>query len=152
MRTLSISFLFFILLSTTIHAASWERIVLKDRHHLQVEIVTSVQEQRMGLGNRDSLETGKGMLFLYQRAGEHIFWMKRMRFAIDIIWLLGGKVVHIEKNVPPPSIMAKDRQLARYGSRVISDMVLEVPAHYSEKIGLTPGDPLRFTTQMKKDK
>ena len=98
----------------------------------------------MGLGNRDSLANGQGMLFLYRNSGEHRFWMKRMKFAIDIIWIYRGKIVHIEEAVPPPSFLTPDRLLPIYGSEVTSDMVLEVPANYSTKIGLTIGDAIQF--------
>ncbi len=59
------------------------------------EVVKSPSEQRRGLGYRDQLKTNQGMLFVYDNPGVRSFWMKGMRFAIDIIWLRQGKIVLI---------------------------------------------------------
>ncbi len=53
-----------------------------------------------GLSNRESLCDGCAMLFEFETEGEHGFWMKDMRFAIDIAWIRDAKVVHIERRVP----------------------------------------------------
>ena len=106
----------------------------------QAEIVTTVEEQRKGLGGRTDLSMQQGMLFPYDTVEEKIFWMKGMRIPIDIIWIRRGKIVHIQKNVPPPpSLMVPDRQLARYGTGIFADAVLEVAAGFCELFGVKPG-------------
>ena len=111
---------------------------------IRAEIASSRAEQMLGLGNRDALGEGSGMLFFYETAGEKIIWMKRMRFAIDIIWILRGTVVHIEKNVPPPSPMMSSSRLQTYGHGIVADMVLEVAKGFADRTGLALGDPVRF--------
>lgn len=66
-------------------------------------IIADTEEKReKGLGNRDYLPKNKGMLFVFDKPDAYGFWMKDMRFAIDIVWLdENKKIVHIEKNVLP---------------------------------------------------
>ena len=39
------------------------------------------------------------MLFRFSQAEKYSFWMKDMRFPLDIIWIKNREVVHIEKNI-----------------------------------------------------
>ncbi|MBT4285721.1 MAG: DUF192 domain-containing protein [Deltaproteobacteria bacterium] len=103
------------------------------------EIAKSPSDQRRGLGYRDQLEANRGMLFVYNNPGVRSFWMKGMRFAIDIIWLRQGRIVLIEKNVQPSPIFKKNSHLKTYGSSVLADMVLEVSAGFSDKMKLSLG-------------
>jgi uncharacterized membrane protein (UPF0127 family) len=44
------------------------------------------------------------MLFVFDAPQRQGFWMKDMKFAIDIVWLDESKsIVHIESNVLPSS-------------------------------------------------
>lgn len=115
------------------NAAEWKTLKIGTQLRLSVEVVSSVEEQILGLGNRFSLPEGTGMLFYYPDMGERIFWMKRMNFPIDIIWVQKGKIVHIEQNVLPPSTKISNRFLKRYGMGIFANMVLEVPAGYCQK-------------------
>ena len=106
---------------------------------IMTEVVETAADQRRGLGDRDSLGQNKGMLFVYDKPGVRSFWMKGMRFAIDIIWLRQGRIVLIEKNVQPSPIFKKNSHLKTYGSSVLADMVLEVSAGFSDKMKLSLG-------------
>lgn len=71
---------------------------------LRVEIADTDTLRAKGLGGHEPLQPDEGMLFIFETEGIYSFWMKDMRFPIDILWLaLDGKVVHIEKNVSPES-------------------------------------------------
>lgn len=122
----------------------WSKVQIDGKHTIEVEVVISREEQALGLGNRKFLAEGKGMLFLYPRPQELVFWMKRMYIAIDIIWIRNGKVVHIERDVPPPSLQTQDRNLKTYGKGVIADTVLEVSKNYSQKISIQVGSSVQF--------
>ncbi len=119
-------------------AVEWKRVKI-NKADIKVEVVSSSLEQSLGLGNRFSLPDNQGMLFVYDKPDVRVFWMKRMHFPIDIIWILSGKIVHIEKNVPPPSSGTDDFALKRYGYEILADTVLEVPAGYSQKEKFTIG-------------
>lgn len=105
-----------------------------------VEIADTPVAQEKGLGGRDALAWHHGMYFEYERPGFYAFWMKGMRFSIDIVWLRQGRIVDIDRNVPfeegtngptmrPPELV---------------DAVLEVPAGYAAAQGWQIGDRMRL--------
>ncbi|MEZ4281853.1 MAG: DUF192 domain-containing protein [Myxococcota bacterium] len=107
---------------------------------IAVEIADGPAEQARGLGERDALAWGTGMYFPYERPGFYAFWMKGMRFSIDIVFLRDGRIVDLHPQVPfeaggnGPTI--RPRELA--------DAVLEVPAGYAAANGWQRGDRVRF--------
>lgn len=108
-----------------------------------VEIANSSAKQELGLGKRDVLPAGHGMYFPFADARRLVFWMKDMRFPIDIIWIQGGKVVDIHKNVPVPAGNAI-KDLITYSPVEPADAVFEVNAGVADSIGLQPGDEIHL--------
>src|SRR3990172_7339338 len=51
----------------------------------EVEIADSPEEQAKGLMGRESLEPGKGMLFVFPEEGIYPFWMKDTLMPLDMI-------------------------------------------------------------------
>ena len=71
---------------------------------LVADIAASDEQITMGLSVKDSLDENEAMLFVFDEEAEHTFWMKNMKFPIDIIWIDADKtVVHIEHNLQPCS-------------------------------------------------
>ena len=69
-----------------------------------VEIADTAEKMALGLSGRKSLGENSGMLFLYSEPGMYSFWMKDMKFPIDIIWIgANGKIVDITKSALPES-------------------------------------------------
>ena len=105
-----------------------------------VDIADSRAEQAKGLGERDALAWGTGMYFTYARPGFYSFWMKGMRFSIDIVFLRENRIVDLFAQVPfedggnGPTIRP----------RSLADGVLEVPAGYAAANGWQIGDRVRF--------
>ncbi len=60
---------------------------------IEIMIATSSADHEKGLGERDSLGKDSGMLFVFPNAGVFGFWMKGMRFPIDIVWIDANKRV-----------------------------------------------------------
>ncbi len=87
---------------------------------------------------------GKGMLFLYTHRGQQAFWMKGMRFPIDIIWLDNRRIVHIEHDVPPPPRGTSDADLPVYRPARPANAVLEIAAGIARELGLRNGALVRF--------
>jgi uncharacterized membrane protein (UPF0127 family) len=82
----------------------------------------------------------QGMLFVFAKDGTYSFWMKDMRFSIDIVWLdAAGRIVFAAEDVAPQSYPAiiTPRTKARY--------VLEVSAGYMRAHGISVGDTVTFT-------
>jgi len=69
---------------------------------LQVEIMSNDADRAMGLMFRPSLPSDHGLLFVFEEADFHGFWMKNCKFPIDMVWLdESRKVVHVAEGVPP---------------------------------------------------
>jgi len=101
------------------------------------EVVSTPEKLYLGLGRRQSLPDGRGMLFLMQTAALQSFCMRDMHFAIDIIWIANGKVAGIEPKLSPSfqGIVT---------SPVPVRLVLEVPGGFAERHGIKVGDPVRL--------
>jgi uncharacterized membrane protein (UPF0127 family) len=111
---------------------------------LQAEIADTSALQTRGLGYRDGLAPGTAMLFAFDGASMHTFWMKGMRFCLDIVWIEGGVVVGAAENAcPEPG--KSDAELTRYSSGVPVQYVLEVPAGWMATNGFGPGTPVQIT-------
>lgn len=108
---------------------------------IYVETAKTVQEKSLGLGGRDSMLEDHGMLFVFEKKDLYVFWMKGMKFPLDIIWLNDDKVVGIVRNaqVIPPGV-----PLPRYTSGEPANYVLEVNAGLADKYGIKKGDRLIF--------
>jgi uncharacterized membrane protein (UPF0127 family) len=106
---------------------------------LKVELALTPLEQEKGLGGKDSMAPDTGMLFVLPDFGRNYFWMKDMKFPIDIIWLdQGAKVIYIENNLAPSSYPNT------FGPDENSKYVLEVNAGFAKTHNLQVGDPIKF--------
>jgi len=119
-----------------------QKVITVDGHEFTVELATTAQDMAQGLGDRDSLPTDHGMLFVYPKAGIYGFWMRHMRFPLDIIWFRDGKAVDIALNMPAPRII---KELpAVHEPTVKADMVLEINAGQAQALGLKLGSELKL--------
>lgn len=104
-------------------------------HTVRVTVADTPETRAQGLGGREGLAPDEGMLFVFDEDGYHTFWMKDMRFSIDIVWLSAlGSVVDIEEHVSPesyPATVSPDTP-SRY--------VLELPAGYVGRHSVERGD------------
>jgi len=98
---------------------------------LALEIVDTPQAMSLGLGGRDALPWGRGMLFPYAQPGFPRFWMRGMRFDIDIVWLRDGRIVDISHRVA--HVPGEDGPTVQPSQ--LCDAVLEVPAGYASANG-----------------
>ena len=104
---------------------------------VQAEVVSSREKMERGLGERDDLCLHCAMLFDFHDLGKRSFWMKGMRFPLDIVWIANGRIVHIEKNISPDTVEI-------FSPDVAADMVLEVNQGISDSYGWKIGDMVRF--------
>lgn len=82
-----------------------------------------------GLSGRDSIGLNEGMYFMFDTPGSYGFWMKGMKFPIDIVWLYGGKIIGFEENIQPPADPnAPDSALKNYYPPQPIDRALELHA------------------------
>ena len=102
---------------------------------IALEIARTPEEQRLGLGERDALAWDRGMLFVYETPGFPRFWMKGMRFDIDIVWIREGRIVEISHRVR--HVPGENGPVV--APRSLADTVLEVPAGYARTRAWRPG-------------
>jgi uncharacterized membrane protein (UPF0127 family) len=109
---------------------------------LQADVALTADEQTKGLSIKDALRSNEGMLFPYETPRILSFWMKDMKFPIDIIWLSADKrVVHVEENLQPCSPLLP---CPSYAPDVPAQYVLETIAGFSSANGITVGTPVGF--------
>ncbi len=102
---------------------------------LSVEVADTIVKQVRGLSGRQPLKENEGMLFAYENPRVLSFWMRDMRFPIDIIWIDEGRdIVGIASNLSP------DTFPQTFSSAVPVQYVLEVPAGWAELHGVAIGD------------
>jgi uncharacterized membrane protein (UPF0127 family) len=53
----------------------------------RVEVARDAASRERGLSGRDQLARGEGMLFVFETPYHAGFWMKDMRFPLDIVWI-----------------------------------------------------------------
>ena len=111
---------------------------------LMADIAATSDQKSKGLGVKDSLKENEAMLFPFSEIGEHTFWMKGMKFPIDIIWLDSKKqVVHIEHSLEP---CVPNSFCQTYTPKEDSLYVLETVAGFTQKYNVTEGNLVEFET------
>ncbi len=101
-----------------------------------IEVADTVAKREKGLGDRDSLPRDHGMYFPFEVEQRWVFWMKGMRFPIDIIWIRDGRVVDVHHDAQPPTVFP----LETFSPAEPADAVLEVNAGIAREMGLEAGD------------
>jgi hypothetical protein len=129
-------FAFIFFQNYSIHGNRLENIRI-NKNKFKVEVVDSSEKLSKGLGGRDGLCGKCGMLFEFSEKGRHSFWMKGMRFNLDIIWIDGNEIVHIAKNIPYDSSETITPEAK-------ADKVLEIKGGLADRIGIKAGDMIKF--------
>ena len=105
--------------------------------------ISATNEQRTkGLSVKDGLAENEAMLFVFGNAAEHRFWMKDVKFPIDIIWIDSDKnVVYIEHNLQP---CTSGVLCTTYKPNDDSLYVLETVGGFAEKYDIVKGTRVEF--------
>lgn len=104
-------------------------------HEIKVEIADTEKKRSGGLGGKKSLSKDAGMLFIFEIPAKYSFWMKDMRFPLDIIWVdENKKIIAISENIFP------DTYPTSFSSSDPVKYVLEVNAGWVKKNRIKVGD------------
>lgn len=112
-------------------------------HDLIVEVVNQPASITQGLSDRAKMSS-EGMLFLLPEKRVVEFWMIRMQFDLDMVWIADEKIVGITANVPKPDPSTPTEKLPLYSSPAAVEMVLELPAGKAQELNLKTGDKFNF--------
>jgi len=114
-------------------SSSYKKIIIGDRV-IKVESAESVMEKQKGLSGRNFMRTNNGMLFIFSQSDYYPFWMKDMKFPIDIIWIDEKlKIIGFEKNINPNSFPKK------FIPQLPAKYVLEVNGGWSDENEIKEG-------------
>ncbi len=109
----------------------------------RLEIVSGVAATAQGLSDRSQIGSD-GMLFVMPTASYYSFWMPRMNFDLDILWLRDNQLVEIMSHVPREATGTPAALLPLYTNSHKANLVLEIAAGRAERDGLKVGDTFRF--------
>jgi hypothetical protein len=102
---------------------------------LVADVAATNDQRTKGLSVKDTLNENEAMLFVFSKAREHSFWMKDMKFPIDIIWVSEyHEVVYIEHSLEP---CEPDASCPTYKPDGNSLYVLETVAGFAQKHNIT---------------
>ncbi len=102
-----------------------------------VELAQTPRERAIGLMNREQMDTGSGMLFIYPGPQPVAFWMKNTLIPLDMLFIdMAGRIVTIHENARP-----LDETPIPGGDNILA--VLEINGGLSREIGLTVGSSVR---------
>lgn len=113
-----------------------------DGHTYNLLIAKTAKEKEIGLSQTQKLDKDSAMLFPFDKAGYYSFWMKDMKFPIDIIFINTDKIVTIHQNVQPPK--TQNETLPIFQPKSPSDKVLEINAGQSAQYNFKEGDTVNF--------
>jgi uncharacterized membrane protein (UPF0127 family) len=111
---------------------------------VDVDVVSEQKDLELGLSGRADMPKDYGMLFVFASEGRYRFWMKEMKFNLDILWInQAGEIVYIAPNlspcIPENCPLYTPPQNARY--------VLEVNSGYAASHHVNVGDHASVPTK-----
>lgn len=113
--------------------------VLISGQKIYVETANNPVEFEKGLAGRPCIPADQGMFFAFNKEGRYPFWMKGMKFPIDIIWITAGhKVAAIEVDEQPSTYPDK------FVNKIPAKYVLELKANRSKELKLEIGSAINF--------
>jgi uncharacterized membrane protein (UPF0127 family) len=113
-----------------------------DNYKILVDIALTDKQVQDGLAIKNSLNENEGMLFFLGEPRKASFWMKNMKFPIDIIWLNEKfSIVHIEQELQPCESVFYCKS---YKPNSEALYVLETIAGFTKKHNLQIGDNVDF--------
>lgn len=104
-----------------------------------VDIADDPTAIERGLGGREFLRAHRGMLFVLPEPIVANFWMKDMKFPVDVLWIdANKKIVHTTENVTP------DTFPQTFSPPVPVQYVLELNAGWAKVHHIEIGDDVIF--------
>ncbi|HET6863825.1 MAG TPA: DUF192 domain-containing protein [Candidatus Saccharimonadales bacterium] len=94
-----------------------------------------------GLGGRSCILPDEAMIFPFKSPGQYAFWMKGMKFPIDILWISSNHIIIAEQvNLQPSSYPKKYAN----PTNLPAQYVLEIKANRTKELKIAPGAIAQF--------
>lgn len=109
---------------------------------LIADLALTQDQQTKGLAVKNTMNESQGMLFVFEHPSLESFWMKDMKFPIDIIWMDANRsVVYVAPQLEPcPAI----GDCPAYVPTKESMYVLETKAGFSHRHDVKLGTQMNF--------
>lgn len=103
-----------------------------------LSVARTEQQQSDGLMFVRELPPDRGMLFVFDPAQPVGFWMKDTLIPLDMIFVRNGRIVTIDREVPP----CTSDPCPNYSSGAAVDQVIELAGGRARELGLQPNHQL----------
>ncbi len=101
----------------------------------EVEVAATPQQRERGLMQRDALPANGGMLFVFEQAGRHCFWMRNTPLPLSIAFAdTSGRIINLADMQPLTDTFHCASADARYA--------LEVAQGGFQRRGIVPGNQI----------
>lgn len=108
---------------------------------IDVEVADNDRTRARGLMFKDRIQDAQGMLFVFPQDGVFSFWMKNMRFSLDILWIdAAWRIVDFHADIPPCTSMP----CQSYSPSGPVRYVLEVNAGFIQRHDIRKGQSIKF--------
>ncbi len=109
-----------------------------------LDVADTIKKREQGLSGRKSLGEKQGMLFVFDAPTIPSFWMRDMKFPLDILFLNSNKIITIYENV---QILDKKTtpQGVFYQPTSPSDKVIELNAGSVKKYNIKVGQDVTLS-------
>jgi uncharacterized membrane protein (UPF0127 family) len=110
-------------------------------HVFSLYLAKTSHDREVGLAKFNRITKNQAMLFIFPKLDYYSFWMKNMKFPIDIIFIKDNRIVDIFQNVPVPK---DNNNLPTYTTGEKADKVLEINSGLSNAYKITIGDEVKL--------
>lgn len=101
-------------------------------HRIEAEVAANDPHRQLGLMNRQTMPTQRGMLFVFPQNNTHCMWMRNTLLPLSVAFVDdAGKIINIEDMQPQTEDNHCARRPARYA--------LEMNLGWFAQRGLKPG-------------
>jgi uncharacterized membrane protein (UPF0127 family) len=106
---------------------------------IDAEIPENAQKKDIGLSGRACIGADQGMLFVFDKPDQYNFWMKDMKFPIDIVWLDDKKnTIGVTPSLSPSTYPQT------FTSKSPAKYVLEIQSGRAQQLNVVEGTQLQF--------
>lgn len=118
-----------------------DRVVHINGAAFNTEVASNAAEFEKGLAGRPCILPDEALLFAFKQPGQYPFWMKGMKFPIDMIWVdSSDRVAATRVNVQPSTYPWRFANASSHPAQY----VLEVQANRSKQLGVGLGTTVSF--------
>jgi len=117
--------------------------IVAPKAHLRVAVAATEAQRESGLMCVTKLATRAGMIFVFDRNDQVVFWMKHTLIPLDMVWLDNhGVVTTVAARVPAATLETPDAQVARRSGT--GRYVIELNSGEAAKDGIHTGVRLKL--------